>query len=100
VAALARSLRRRRRSLRDCLKKASAVPPKPETSLAKAIRSALDWIVVPAQAASVSRTTGYDWFFTELCFKGANSTQTCTYKACLVDFSGKTTCKTLFVTGA
>jgi hypothetical protein len=87
--------------LRDCLKNAPAVPTKPETSVSKVIRSALDWIVAPAQAATVSHTQTEDWYFTELCFKGTNSTQTCTYRVCVSNgFTGKTACTTLFVTGA
>jgi len=82
--------------LRDCLKK----PSTPDSWMAKAIRSTLDWLVAPAHAESVSSRMRDDWYFTELCFKGTNAQQVCTYKACYVSgLEGTTTCKTLFVTG-
>jgi hypothetical protein len=85
--------------LRDCLKNAPATPSTPETWVATAVRSALDWIVVPAEARGASHSST-DWYITELCFKGTNANQVCTYKVCTVDINSKRTCTVLFVTGA
>ena len=87
--------------LRDCVKKAAAAAPGTENWFATAGRSLRDWLVAPAYAAPVRESRTDTTVLTELCFRGTNSHQVCTYRACThYGFTGKTTCVVLFVTGA
>ena len=86
--------------LRECLKKDAAAGAGLENWFATAGRFVGDWLIPPAYAAPArDRITDTTVIF-ELCFKGTNTHQVCTYKACTYYGMGGRSCVVLFVTGA
>jgi hypothetical protein len=86
--------------LRECMKEAGASAPSLDTWLSRVTRSALDWIVVPAQAATVRAINQSSVVFHEACLRGTKDHQVCTYTACFRASDGSSMgCVQLFVTG-